>query len=606
MPPARRNLSVGLLLALLTAAVFWPVHDHGFIAFDDDAHVTNNPVVRQGLTWQGARWAFAEDLTHRSGGPEYWQPLTTLSHMLDVDLFGLDPAGHHLMNVLYHAMNAVLVLWILRGMTGALWPAAFAAALFAVHPLRVESVAWVAERKDVLSALFGLLTVGAYVSYARQGERWRYALACLAYTLSLMAKPAGITLPAALLVVDFWPLGQLNRQTWRRRLTEKIPLFFLALASCAITLHAQPQTVRAHGPGVMAANALVSGAGSVLTWAWPATLSILYPHPGNHLPVWKVLLSAAFLIAVSGTAFRYRRTMPCLLAGWLWYGLLLLPALGIGEWALADRLTYLPHIGLDIALAWGAAALLARFPVPKNWTIAAAMAVLLALSIRTRAQLAYWKDSETLLNHAIEATRNNPVAYSSLADDLARRGFAQEAMARYETALGQNPGFTKAHNNLGNVLLGQGRDAEAIAHFETALRIRPDFPEAHHNLGRAYLHQGLVQEAVVQFQEAVRLKPDRAEFQEGLGVALTRMGRFGEAELPLREAIRLSPQDPKVHNNLGMTLASEGKLAEAVGCFEEALRLQPGYPEAQRNLERARKDPRLRQSTQRPPIPHSP
>jgi Flp pilus assembly protein TadD len=286
--------------------------------------------------------------------------------------------------------------------------------------------------------------------------------------------------------------------------------------------------------------------------------------------------------------------MPWLLAGWLWYLILLLPALGIGEWALADRLTYLPHGGLNLILAWGAAALLARWSVPKSWTVAAALAVLLALSMRTRQQLAFWKDSETLLTHAIAATRDNPVAYSGLADDLARRGFAQEAMARYHTALDLHPGFTKAHNNMGNVLLEQGRDAEAIAHFETALKIRPDFPEAHHNLGRAFLHQGRIEEAVGKFREAVRLKPDRAEFQEALGVALTRAGRLAEAEGPLREAVRLAPEDAKAQNNLGMALASQGRLEEAVRHFEEALRLQPGYPEARRNLETARKDPRFK------------
>ncbi len=582
-----------LLLALLTAAVFWPVRGYAFIAFDDDAHVTNNPVVQRGLTWEGVGWAFAQDLTHRSGGQEYWQPLTYLSHMVDVDLFGLHPAGHHLMNVLFHAVNAILVLGILHGLTGALWPAAFAAALFAIHPLRVESVAWVAERKDVLSALFLLLAVVAYVAYARRGGRWRYALACLAYALGLMAKPVGITLSAALLVLDFWPLGHLNRQTWPRRLVEKIPFLLLALVSCAITLHAQPATIRTYPPSVMAANSLVSCAGSVLTWVWPGTLSILYPHPGENLPNWQLLLSALLIVAASVMAIRHARGQPWLLVGWLWYLLLILPALGVGPWALADRLTYLPHIGLDLILAWGAAALLARFPVPKAWAVAAAAAVLLALSVRTRRQLATWKDSETLLTHAIEATRNNPVAYSSLADDLARRGFAQEAMARYQTALDQHPGFTKAHNNLGNVLLDQGRDAEAVIHFETALKIRPDFPEAHHNLGRAFLHQGRIEEAVLQFREAARLKPDLAEFQEALGVALTQAGRLREAEGPLREAVRLGPGDAKAHNNLGMTLASEGKLAEAVRCFEEALRLQPGYPEALRNLETARRDPRL-------------
>lgn len=581
----------GLLLILLTGAVFWPVRHHDFIAFDDDAHVTKNPVVQQGLTWTGVRWAFAQDLTHRSGGPEYWQPLTYLSHMVDVDLFGLRPAGHHLMNVLYHTVNAVLLLWLLHKTTGALWPGALAAALFAVHPLRVESVAWVAERKDVLSALFILLTVGAYAAYACRGGRWRYGFVCLVYALGLMAKPSGITLPVALLVLDAWPLRR--DKPWGALLKEKLPLALLALASCAVTLHAQPQTIQAHAPGVMAANALVSCAGSVATWAWPATLSILYPHPGNHLPLWKPLLSFLFLAGVSWSAFRRARTLPWLPCGWLWYLLLLLPALGIGEWALADRLTYLPHVGLDLILAWGASALLQRWPVPKAWAIAAATAILLALSVRTRQQLACWKNSETLLTHAIETTRDNPVAYSSLADDLARRGFAQEAMARYGTALDLHPGFTKARNNLGNLLLGQGRDAEAIVHFETALRIRPDFPEAHHNLGRAFLHQGRVEEAVAQFRESVRLKPEMAEFQEALGVALTRAGRLAEAEGPLREALRLNPGDAKAHNNLGMTLASGGKLAEAGIHFEEALRLQPGYPEAQRNLETARRDPRF-------------
>jgi protein O-mannosyl-transferase len=570
---------VCLALIAVNLIVYASVRHHDFVNFDDDDYVTANPVVLRGLTWHGVAWAFTTE--HAVN----WHPLTWLSHMLDVQLYGLDAGAHHLTNLLFHIGNTLLLFGLLHRMTGALGRSAFVAGLFAVHPLHVESVAWVAERKDVLSTLFWMLTLWAYIEYVkrpdlRQSSRRRYAAVLLFFALGLMAKQMLVTLPLVLLLLDFWPLGRVGigpnpaggwapaRDGWATAgclVSEKLPLLALAVASsiatfvihqrggAVIILSAIPLQLRIE-------NALVSYVVYIGKMLWPAGLAVLYPYP-QSLSAWSVAVAFVTLTGISVAVIWAAPRRPYLPVGWFWYLGTLVPVIGliqVGDQTIADRYTYIPLIGLFIIVAWGAPDLLVRWPLrrvvlPKIALPAAACLVILACAITARGQLEYWEDSTTLWTHTLAVTTRNNIA----------------------------------HNNLGATLADQGKTDEAIAHYSEALRIKSDYADAHNNLGVALADQGKFDEAIAHYSEALRIKPGYSDAHSNLGIALADQGNLDEAIAQFTEALRINPDSAKAHNNLGVALASQGKLDEAIAQFTEALQVKPDYADARNNLELA-------------------
>src|SRR5208283_2330716 len=478
-------LGVCIFLAAIIWVVFGQTLRHEFVNYDDDLYVYENPTVTHGLSLEGIEWAFTHSVCAN------WHPLTMMSHMLDYQLYGLNPGGHHLTNVLLHTATAILLFLVLRRMTGFLWRSAFVAAVFAIHPLRVESVAWVAERKDVLSAFFFMLTLGAYVRYVRRPpSKLRYGVVVLLYALGLLSKNMLVTIPFVLLLLDYWPLNRLSGFSPRvllRRVAEKIPLFVLAVGSCVATALI-PEKVSAEYTlsfGLRSENAMVS----YVTYLWqmihPAGLACLYPNPTNYLPLWQVAGAVGLLLAISGAAWAFRQTHPCLVVGWLWYLGMLIPVIGmvqISYYAHADRYTYLPQIGLYLLLTWAAAELCAGWRHRRVMLGGCATVILMALIFCARAQTAYWRNSELLWTHTLACTSDNFIAQNNLGNALVQEGAVDEAIAHFQKALQIRPDYAEAHNNLGNALLQRGAVAEAIVHFQKALQIQPDYAKAHNNL----------------------------------------------------------------------------------------------------------------------------
>ena len=558
----RRTLPIAVLLALATLLAYWPVVECGYLNLDDNVYVTANPAIWGGVTLAGARWAFTT--THAG----LWHPLTWLSHMLDVQLYGANPAGHHATNLLLHVANVVVLLLVLVRTTGALWPSAAVAALFALHPLRVESVAWVAERKDLLSGLFGLTTIWAYARYAERPDPGRYALVALSLALGLMAKPMLVTLPLVLLLLDRWPL---RRGTSLRLVVEKLPLLALAAAAGVMEMVAAQ---RAGAVGHLArfplearlANALVSYARYLGKTLWPSRLAVFYPYP-SAWPAWQLAGAAVLLAAVTTVAIVHMRRRPYLLVGWLWFLGMLFPVSGVvqaGSQAMADRFTYLPLIGLFVMAAWGGRDLLARWPVPPPALEACALALLLALGCTTWRQVGYWHDSTRLFTHALEVTSANWLAHNNLGDALAREGKLEEATRHFAESVRLEPSNPDAHYNLGVALHRQGRPAEATPHYREALRLAPDYPNAHNNLGVALLDGGEVEQAIDELQQAFLLRQD-AGTHFNLGLALATRGRTDEAIEHYREAVRLKPDFGAARQHLADALALQPKADEARG-----------------------------------------
>ena len=528
MSLSARKAAVCVALAVLTLATYWPLRLNGFVNYDEPSYVTEDSHVQDGLTWTGVAWAF------RTTAAANWHPLTWLSHMLDCQLYGLRPWGHHLTNLLFHIANTLLLFLVLQRMTGAQWRSAWVAALFALHPLHVESVAWVAERKDVLSTFFGLLTIGAYARYAQskarnpksevrrpkasklqssrfgvQGSRFAalhhpssfyYCLTLLFFALGLMSKPMLVTLPCLLLLLDYWPLDRLElntrhatRDTLLGLLPEKVPLMALSVASCVVTYLAQRHT------GAVASTELVPVGSRLLNAVlayctyigkalWPVHLAVFYPYRQTQSFGWAAL-AAVFLIIVTAGAWLWRGKWPHLLVGWLWFLGTLVPVIGlvqVGSQSMADRYTYIPLIGLLVALAWS-------IPGPSSqWrsarpvlAVAGALTVLLCLSL-TRAQVRYWRDSESLFRHAVSVTAGNFVAHGKLGEALAARGALPEAKAEFAAALGINPAYFPAMYNLASLLRTNGEAGQALSLFRQALELRPHDAAAHYNLAIAY------------------------------------------------------------------------------------------------------------------------
>ena len=573
-----RRLAVAAALAAVVLVVFWPTLTNDFVNYDDDRYVTQNPHVQQGFDAASLRWAWTT-------GDFYWQPLTWTSHMLDWRLWGAAPAGHHATSVALHATNTALLFALLAAMTGEVWRSALAAALFGLHPLRVESVAWVAERKDVLSTFLWLVTTLAYVWYAKAPSLRRMALVAIGLALGLMAKPMLVTLPATLLLLDWWPLGRLRtRDDLWPRVREKLPLVPLVVASLWITVALEHQgaigTLDEFSFAARVQNAIVAYAAYLWMLVWPVNLWVPYLHARGGIPWWQVASAAALLIAVTAAAIRVRESRPWVLVGWLWYLGTLLPVIGLvqaGEQAMADRFTYVPQIGIVMALVW-------LLPAGAGVPLAAAAAVALALlAVRTRAQIAVWRDSVTLFAHALAGDERNPVAHLNLGYALGERGDLEGARRHFERTLELRPQSPRAHVGLGNVLVGSGQPDAAVAHYRDALAMDPESEHALANLGFALAGQGRTDEAIALYRRALAVDPNFAVAHRYLGVALANAGRPAEALPEFEQAVRLDARDADAWNGLGVALMAAGRVPEGLAAVDRALALAPGLAGAHLN-----------------------
>jgi tetratricopeptide (TPR) repeat protein len=554
-PQARQVAGVCIVLVLAVLAVFGRTAGFGFVNYDDNKYVYDNPLVAKGLTLKGAAWA----LTYGAIG--HWHPLTWLTHMADCQVFGLWAGGHHLTNVALHAAAAVLLFLVLREMTGSLWRSAFVAGVFAIHPLRVESVAWISERKDVLSGVFFMLTLWAYARYARQPSRWRYAAVALSYALGLLCKNTLVTLPFVLLLLDWWPLHRVTLAPFWGLVKEKIPLFLLSVGSCVATFLVPEKLLDSYRVPFLErlGNAVVSYGVYLWQMVFPAGLAAPYPNPPNGQPFWKVGLVFVLLAAISITVLACRRRRPYLLVGWLWYLGMLVPTIGfvqISYYAHADRYTYLPGIGLVLAVTWAVGDWSAGWKHRRAVLGGLMAAVMGALMVCAWIQTGYWKNSETLWTRALACTTGNFMAHYDLGMDLFEKGRVDEAITHFQSALQIKPDYADACNGLGHALRQKGRVDEAIAHFQKALQIRPDYALAHYNLGNALCQKGRVDEAITQFQQALEIKPAFAEAHNNLGVVLLQKGRAKEAMTQYQEALQINAANPEVQNNLAWLLAT--------------------------------------------------
>jgi tetratricopeptide (TPR) repeat protein len=607
--------SISLVLVLAVVVAFLPVIGLDFTNYDDPDYVTENRPVLAGLTSNSLRWAF----THSHSAN--WHPLTWMSHMLDCQLYGLNPAGHHFTNVLFHAANCLLLFLLLRSITGAIWPSACVAAVFALHPLRVESVAWVSERKDVLCAFFGLLSLWAYAKYVKStatqslksdsgpkleaqnahkvlSTQWYYALALIAFALGLLSKPMIVTWPFVMLILDYWPLRRFDAPRLRPQLPilkrlflEKIPFFALSAASCAVTVLVQKAAgALASAPvGSRIVNALVCYFHYICKLVWPTRLAVLYPEVPQW-PISQVLIAVHVLAAISVLALWQIKRRPWLFAGWAWFLGTLVPVIGlvkVGSQSMADRYTYLTTIGLLIMLVWSLAEAVSNLPKLRTGAALAAGAVLLACAFATESQISFWQNTDTLFRHAIATTRNNYVAYSSLAFYYADHQEMGQAENCLRASLVINPQYYQAWNKLGSVLIDERRYDEAAVACETSLRLDSSFAPAHSTLGLALMKVGRTNEAVAQYSEALRLRPDFAPAHYNLANALAAQGDFEQAREHYSASLLSDPDSAAAadaHNNLGYILARGGSLDAAVSEFLAAIARKPGSWQAQYGL----------------------
>ena len=581
-------------LTFATIIAFEQVRNYDFVSFDDDEYVADNSNVKAGLTRESIAWAFTKASAHN------WHPLTWLSHMLDCQLFGTNAGRHHLTNLLLHILNTLLLFAILKRMTNASWQSAFVAGAFALHPLHVESVAWVSERKDVLSALFWMLTIAAYLRYVNRPSIKRYLILMVVFGLGLMAKQMLVTLPFVLLLMDYWPLGRLtvtgqtscnktDGPSLRRCILEKLPLLALAAAFSVMIYLVQQRTGTMKNMPLLhrIGNVLVAYVGYIGKTLWPNNLAVFYPHLGSTLPVWRISLAALLLLCITIAVVWQIRQRPYLAVGWFWYMGTLVPVIGlvqVGLQAMADRYTYVPLIGLFMIIAWGVPELVQWLPYRKTSLSLSAVVLLSALGVTTWHQVRYWRNSTTLYQHAIATAPNNWWAYDNLAVEFLNQNKLDEALTYFNQSLRINPNYAKAHSNLSVVLLSQGKFGEAIKHCTEALRIDPDYAEAHNNLGIALQSQGKLNEAIYHHQQAVQLMPNNANMHIILGKALQSQGKLNEAIVHYQQALRLMPNNADAHINLGSALLAQGQINDAVGHYNQALKNRPADADTRNNL----------------------
>jgi len=579
-------LLICVLLISVTLAVFWPVRNHEFLKYDDDTYVTRNRHIQSGLSWQGVRWAFT------TGYASNWHPLVWLSHMLDCQLFGVKAGAHHLTNVLFHIANTLLLFVVLERMTGRLWASAFVAAVFGLHPLHVESVAWIAERKDVLSTFFWMLTMWAYVRYAANPKPARYLLTLVLFALGLMAKPMLVTLPFVLLLLDYWPLERIRKAQAGRLIWEKVPFFILSALSSIVTFLVQRSGGAVPGMESLSVksrlgNAIVSYLGYIGKMIWPSRLAVLYPHPGGSLSMARVVVCGLILVLISICFIYAGRRRGYLVVGWLWYLGTLVPVIGlvqVGVQAMADRYTYIPLIGLFIIITWGACELTAKWPYRRIMLTVSAVAVLSAAIGSTSLQLRFWQNSITLFEHTLDVTSNNWLIHNNYANVLKRTGRVDEAIEHFYKALRIKPNSAEVHNNLGNALAKLGKIDEAIEHYSKALSLTPNFSEAHYNLASALAEQGRTDEAIAEYRQSLQLEPRNVDALSNLGFALAEKGSFDEAIEYYNKAIELEPDNVIAHGRLGLALAGQGKIDEAIKEFRIVLKARPDDVEMYYNV----------------------
>jgi Flp pilus assembly protein TadD len=566
----RINVILCCFLGLLTFAVFRGVLGNGFLNYDDFQYVTDNRHVTSGLSIENAVWAF------KSGYASNWHPITWLSHMVDVELFDLNPRGHHLMNLLLHAGNSCLLFLLLNKITGAVWRSLVVAALFAIHPLHVESVAWVAERKDVLSTCFALSTLLMYTSYVQRGGTWRYLALFGLFAFGLMSKPMLVSLPFVLLLIDFWPLRRFvpwsvdtvheqshrvgNKLPLSRLVMEKLPLFALAVLSSCITVFVQKgealHTLQVTSLSFRVANAVVAYLRYLVKTVWPSDLAVLYPLPGS-IPLLHSVSSAILLLLISYGAGALSRRRPYITVGWFWFIGTLVPVIGIvqvGLQSMADRYTYFPLIGIFILVVWGAADLAARWPYLRM-PLALAMAGILAVYSTVAWNYGRcWKDSATLFTHAIAATSDNYYAHYMLGKALYETTRFEDALVHYARARQLNPGFADVYVNMGIIYAKQGKQGDAISSFATALSLKPGSVNVHYNIAVALQTQGRVEEAMMHYLEVLRLDPENVGGHYNLGVALMGLDRWDEAAGHFSKVVRLKPELEDAYRNLQICL----------------------------------------------------
>ncbi len=613
---APRGLSICLLLAMLTLAAFWPVLHNGFVNYDDPEYVTENPHIQTGLTAANVRWAF----TSQHGGN--WHPLTSISHMLDVQLFGLRANRHHGINLLLHIINVVLLFLLLERLTGRTWPSASVAALFAVHPLHVESVAWVAERKDVLSTFFFLLTLGAYVKYVSSGERGGekkseinpktqirklyYCFALVLFALGLMSKPMLVTLPLLMLLLDFWPLRRLqsanhgaqpakpppqnSTSPTLRLVLEKLPFFALAAVSSVLTVWAQKSagtlsSLEALSLEFRVGNALVSCVRYLSKTIWPTRLAVFYPPP-NAWPIEIVAGAAILLLGVTVFVVWSGKKAPELAVGWFWFLCTLVPVIGIvqvGRQAMADRYAYIPSIGLFVAVVWVVSDWMARRPATKPWIVAAELLALASCAGLTWRQATYWRDTASLFEHAIAVTGENAVAENNLGVSLLKADKVSEAESHFTNAVRIKGNYPEALVNVGLCRERAGSTNEALAFYERAVRVQPTAP-AYYNLANVLSKEGALDKAETNYRAALQLKPEFIEALYNFGALLAGEGRADEAATKYSAALKLKPDSADMHLSFGALLAGQQKWNEAIAEFKAALQSDPSNGDAEFNL----------------------
>jgi tetratricopeptide (TPR) repeat protein len=581
-------LAVCAALCVATLAIYLQTYRYGFVDYDDNCYVYENEIVQKGPTPSGAAWAFTTFYAAN------WHPVTWLSHMVDCGLFGLNAGAHRLVNVGFHMASAVLFFIAFLKMTGRPWRSALVAAIFAVHPLRVESVAWVAERKDVLSTFFAALTLLFYARYAKAPTVWKYVPLVVVFGLGLMAKSMLVTIPFVLLLLDVWPLRRLgwppSWKTLRPLVGEKLVLFAMVAAVSALTFVAQQR-----GGAVSeltrlpfwdrfatAVMAYVSYIGKAF---WPMRLGVLYPYEAHAAAT--VLGAVAAVIAATIGSFAVAAKRPYVLAGWLWYLGMLVPVIGlvqVGAQSMADRYTYLPLVGLSFAVVWLAADLVKSRSGLKQVAAVIACIALAFFEVQSCRQASYWRSSQSIFEHTLAVTGKNPVVHTNLGVVFDHEGKRDEAMAQYRKALELDSDYPEAHNGIGLLLDAEGKTEEAKDHYRQAIASRPSFAEAHNNLGAIFDLEGKSGEAIAEYEKALALRPDFADARKNLGVVLAREGRRDEAEAQYRQALATKPDYADAHNNLGVILARTGKTEEAISHYMKALASRPDYAEAHANL----------------------
>ena len=593
----RSDLLILLGLAVVTFGIYAQVIGHRFITLDDLSYIEGNPMVNRGVTLGGLAWAFTT--FHEAN----WHPLTWIAHMIDSQLFGMIAGGHLLVNALIHAANTLLLFWLLLRTTHARWSSALVAALFALHPLHVESVAWASERKDTLSTFFGLLSLIAYTRYAEAPSIRRYAWTAITLALGLLAKPMLVTWPFVMLLLDYWPLRRFQKSEVRRQrsvlrglVVEKIPLFALVAASAVVTFLAQ-----SHGGAVITftqvpialrlSNALVSYTKYVLLAFWPNDLAVYYPYTGPAIPVWQIIGAALLLIAITAFCVFQRKVRPYLIVGWLWFLGTLVPVIGlvqVGAQAMADRYFYIPSIGLFIAIMFGLADLAKSRRVAPLLSAVIANVVLVVFATLTNAQIHRWSDSFSLFEHALTVAGPSVVVEDCLGLAVHKNGQLDEAVRYFEKALQMKPDDYTALLTMGVTRFYQSRVPEAIEYAQAAIRSHPEAPKAHNLLGMALAKQNRNEGALDEVRRASELDPKDAEIRNNLGLALARLGRYPEAIDEFHEAVRLDPNNAApAHANLGWALLESGKPKESIPEFEAALQLNPEFKAAADGLRQA-------------------